>query len=43
MKVKIERTKKDIAAQQLSDSRFHQRVVPTKKGYNRKAEKRVEY
>ena len=33
--MKIERTKKDIVAAQLSDARFHQRVVKDKTKYKR--------
>lgn len=33
--VKIERTARDLVAAQLSDARFHQRVVKDKKKYTR--------
>jgi hypothetical protein len=35
MKVKVEMTKKNIAAEQLADRRFHQRIVKDKSKYRR--------
>jgi hypothetical protein len=40
---KKDKKMRDLVAQKLTESRFYQKIVPTKKGYDRKAEKRVEY
>lgn len=41
--MKIEMTKKNIAAAQLSDRRFQQRIIKDKTKYNRKPKYRGEW